>query len=146
MLDKFNDIVSKGQAEWLETDLSLQFGKFFDGLPWKDNRLDFDKIGRKYTQLNLYTASDDEVEKFLESSALKRHKYLAFVYDDKSPILISEFKNVVKNIKEYLTYTGDVLAFSLDDLEEFSFNDFLHVYDWVATTFRSDGSNNGPEE
>jgi|GEM_PF-3405410 len=132
---KFESLVLGGKAEWRKSDRSKHFGKYVDSLPWNVNRIDFEKIGRKFESVDLYTEDDAKTKAFLEGSVLSSYQNIAFMYDDNSPMLVTTFKNILIDLKEYLTYQGDALAFGYDDLENCDFADFLCIYDWKATTF-----------
>ena len=132
---KFEPLIDSGAAFWLEQNCQHDISKFFDSLPWTENRIDESKLTRSTIRLDLYNSNDQHIKDYLNRSILKKYKYVVFVFYDESPFLVSEYKFVANNFIEYLTYQGDAFAVGANDPNQKCFDDYISVYDWQALTF-----------
>lgn len=124
---KLDDLVQRGDAEWGNQEIAQEFCNYFDSLPWKSNRIDFDKIPRQVQKIDLNSATDEEIEIFLQNSSLSNYDNIAFVYHEKAPLLISKFNTAKKIFADFLTYPGDAMGFGFNILGNDSFDDFFTV-------------------
>ena len=133
--NKFQWLIDTKKASLISSDVGSIFCHYIDLLPWRENRIDFEKIPKPYFVLNFWSESEGDICAFINKSTLSKHKMLAFVYDDDSPVLVSEYMVASHIFDEFLTYSGDVLVFGMDENYAPCFEDFMIVIAWQATGF-----------
>ncbi len=141
-LCRYNKLAASGLGRIIEGDVVARFEAYFDALPREWMGPDFYKLGREFSCLNLYPASDKEIAEFFDASVMVFYPEVAFICLSKyknSPALAVPSASLKENIFHFLSPPGDGVAFGLDDGGCFSnAYDFLSIYGYRATTFVRD--------
>lgn len=130
--EKLNKLVLSGLAAWGAVDVGIEFSQYINNLPWDGARPDWRKITKKVVALDFYASDDREIKEFIKSTALSRYKNVAFLYQDKTPLLITKMDYFNQDVTCFLTHPGDAMAFGFNDLENARFDDFILVFAWDA--------------